>query len=84
LGNTDRLAEKLGTKLPRQPDAPSLETVYKLVEYGGRPTMKLSVGKQTSPGAKQVYRPLRARRQSIAAEPPLKHRVTERTIHPCR
>jgi nicotinate phosphoribosyltransferase len=33
-----------------------LETVYKLVEYAGRPTMKLSEGKQTRPGAKQVYR----------------------------
>ena len=38
-------------------DAPTLETVYKLVEYGGRPTMKLSIGKQTMPGPKQVFRP---------------------------
>jgi nicotinate phosphoribosyltransferase len=34
-----------------------LETVYKLVEYAGRPTMKLSEGKQTRPGPKQVHRP---------------------------
>jgi nicotinate phosphoribosyltransferase len=37
-----------------------LETVYKLVEYAGRPTMKLSEGKQSMPGAKQVYRSHRA------------------------
>jgi nicotinate phosphoribosyltransferase len=49
----------VGTRVGVSADAPSLETVYKLVEYGGRPTMKLSVGKQTNPGAKQVYRPLR-------------------------
>jgi nicotinate phosphoribosyltransferase len=47
----------VGTRVGVSADAPSLETVYKLVEYAGRPTMKLSVGKQTYPGAKQVYRP---------------------------
>jgi nicotinate phosphoribosyltransferase len=46
----------VGTKVGVSADAPSLETVYKLVEYAGRPTMKLSEGKQTRPGAKQVYR----------------------------
>ena len=46
----------VGTRVGVSADAPSLETVYKLVEYAGRPTMKLSVGKQTNPGAKQVYR----------------------------
>jgi nicotinate phosphoribosyltransferase len=46
----------VGTKVGVSADAPSLETVYKLVEYAGRPTMKLSLGKQTRPGAKQVYR----------------------------
>ncbi len=46
----------VGTKVGVSADAPSLETVYKLVEYAGRPTMKLSIGKQTRPGAKQVYR----------------------------
>ena len=48
----------VGTRVGVSADAPSLETVYKLVEYGGRPTMKLSVGKQTHPGAKLVYRPI--------------------------
>jgi nicotinate phosphoribosyltransferase len=47
----------VGTRVGVSADAPSLETVYKLVEYAGRPTMKLSVGKQTNPGAKQVHRP---------------------------
>lgn len=46
----------VGTRVGVSADAPSLETVYKLVEYAGRPTMKLSLGKQTRPGAKQVYR----------------------------
>ena len=46
----------VGTRIGVSADAPSLETVYKLVEYAGRPTMKLSVGKETRPGAKQVYR----------------------------
>jgi nicotinate phosphoribosyltransferase len=46
----------VGTKVGVSADAPSLETVYKLVEYAGRPTMKLSIGKQTRPGAKQVFR----------------------------
>ncbi len=46
----------VGTRIGVSADAPSLETVYKLVEYAGRPTMKLSFGKQTRPGLKQVYR----------------------------
>ena len=46
----------VGTRIGVSADAPSLETVYKLVEYAGRPTMKLSEGKQSMPGAKQVYR----------------------------
>ncbi len=46
----------VGTRIGVSADAPSLNTVYKLVEYAGRPTMKLSLGKQTRPGAKQVFR----------------------------
>jgi nicotinate phosphoribosyltransferase len=46
----------LGTQVGVSADAPSLDTAYKLVEYAGRPVMKLSPGKQTRPGAKQVYR----------------------------
>ena len=46
----------IGTKMGVSADAPSLDTAYKLVEYAGRPVMKLSAGKQTRPGPKQVYR----------------------------
>ena len=37
-------------------DAPYLDTVYKLVSVGGRPVVKLSSGKATLPGPKQVWR----------------------------
>lgn len=37
-------------------DAPYLDTANKLVAYYGRPVMKLSPGKVTQPGAKQVFR----------------------------
>ena len=46
----------VGTRVGVSADAPWLDTVYKLVEYAGRPTMKLSAGKQTRPGVKQVFR----------------------------
>jgi hypothetical protein len=37
-------------------DAPYVDSAYKLVQFGGRPVMKLSEGKATLPGAKQVHR----------------------------
>jgi nicotinate phosphoribosyltransferase len=37
-------------------DAPSLDSAYKLVEYDGRPMLKLSEHKATEPGRKQVFR----------------------------
>jgi nicotinate phosphoribosyltransferase len=37
-------------------DAPSLDSAYKLVEYDGRPMVKLSENKATEPGRKQVFR----------------------------
>jgi nicotinate phosphoribosyltransferase len=46
----------VGTKMGTSEDAPSLESVYKLVSYDGRPVMKLSSGKATIPGAKQIFR----------------------------
>ena len=46
----------VGTKMGTSADAPYLDTVYKLVMYAGRPVMKLSAGKETLPGAKQVFR----------------------------
>ena len=46
----------VGTKMGVCADAPYLDSAYKLVAYAGRPVMKLSPGKITEPGAKQVYR----------------------------
>ena len=46
----------VGTRMGVSEDAPSLEAVYKLVAYDGRPVMKLSSGKATTPGPKQVFR----------------------------
>ncbi|MBV8160088.1 MAG: nicotinate phosphoribosyltransferase [Acidimicrobiia bacterium] len=46
----------VGTRMGVSEDAPSLETVYKLVAYDGRPVMKLSAGKATTPGPKQIFR----------------------------
>ncbi|MFE9107827.1 nicotinate phosphoribosyltransferase [Actinomadura geliboluensis] len=46
----------VGTKMGVSADAPYVDSAYKLVAYGDRPVMKLSAGKATAPGAKQVYR----------------------------
>jgi nicotinate phosphoribosyltransferase len=46
----------IGTKLGVSADAPWTDAVYKLVEYEGRPVLKLSAGKKTWPGKKQVFR----------------------------
>jgi nicotinate phosphoribosyltransferase len=46
----------VGTRVGTSADAPSLDMIYKLVEYDGRPALKLSPGKQTLIGPKQVWR----------------------------
>lgn len=46
----------VGTALAVSEDAPSLDFAYKLVEYDGRPRMKLSPDKVSLPGRKQVFR----------------------------
>ena len=46
----------VGTKMGVSADYPYLDTAYKLVCYGDRPVMKLSRGKVTAPGRKQVFR----------------------------
>ena len=46
----------VGTRVVSPVDAPSTDYVYKMVEYDGRPVIKLSSGKQNLPGPKQVYR----------------------------
>lgn len=49
-------AYAVGSKVGTAADAPYLDAAYKLVEYDGRPVMKLSSAKVTSPGPKQVFR----------------------------
>ena len=46
----------IGTQLGVSADAPYIDAVYKLVEYDGRPVLKLSPAKATAPGRKQVWR----------------------------
>jgi len=46
----------IGTSLTTSQDVPALDCAYKLQEYAGRPKRKLSEGKATWPGRKQVYR----------------------------
>jgi nicotinate phosphoribosyltransferase len=46
----------VGTRVGVSADAPSLDSAYKLVEYDGRPMMKLSPNKASAPGRKQVFR----------------------------
>lgn len=46
----------VGTRVAVSSDAPFLDSAYKMVEYDGRPVMKLSSAKVTAPGPKQVFR----------------------------
>ena len=46
----------VGTKVGSSADAPYTDFVYKLVEYDGAVAMKLSDGKASLPGRKQVFR----------------------------
>ena len=46
----------VGTEMGVSRDAPTIDIVYKLVEYAGRGRLKLSPGKPVLPGRKQVYR----------------------------
>ena len=46
----------VGTRMAVSGDAPWLDAAYKLVQYEGRPVLKLSSGKASLPGEKQVYR----------------------------
>lgn len=46
----------IGTRLGMSADAPVVDMAYKLVSYDGRPCLKLSEGKATLVGAKQVWR----------------------------
>jgi len=46
----------VGTKMGVSADAPYTDIAYKLVNYDGRPVLKLSTGKKTLVGEKQVFR----------------------------
>lgn len=46
----------VGTEMGTSADAPALSGVYKLSEFDGKPKIKLSQGKVTLPGRKQVWR----------------------------
>ena len=46
----------VGTRMGTSADAPFIDSAYKLVAYAGEHRMKLSTGKATLPGRKQVYR----------------------------
>lgn len=46
----------VGTRLGMSADAPVLDMAYKLVDHDGAPCLKLSEGKETLVGPKQVYR----------------------------
>jgi len=46
----------VGGRMGVSSDAPMLDTAYKLVEYDGRATMKLSAHKGSVPGRKQIFR----------------------------
>ena len=65
----------VGTRMGVSADAPFVDSVYKLVEYAGRPVLKLSADKATAPGAKQVFRTVRGGRLAgdvigLRGEPP--------------
>jgi nicotinate phosphoribosyltransferase len=46
----------VGTRMGVSTDAPALDMAYKLASYAGRPRLKLSTGKPSLPGPKQVFR----------------------------
>jgi len=46
----------VGTDMSVSADAPALDIAYKLCTYGGEGRLKLSTGKRTLPGRKQVFR----------------------------
>jgi nicotinate phosphoribosyltransferase len=50
----------IGTNVAASVDGPTLDMVYKMQLYAGRPRRKVSPGKETWPGAKQVFRERRA------------------------
>ncbi len=52
----------VGTRIGVSADAPYTNIAYKLVEYEGKPVLKLSSGKQNIPARKQIFRTCREKR----------------------
>ncbi len=59
----------VGTRMGVSADAPYLDSAYKLVEYDGRPMLKLSAMKATAPGRKQVFRGAEGDMIGLRSEP---------------
>ena len=59
----------VGTRMGVSADAPTLDSAYKLVEYEGRPMLKLSAMKATAPGRKQVFRGIEGDMIGLRNEP---------------
>ena len=59
----------IGTQMGVSADAPFVDSVYKLVDIDGRPVLKLSAGKATAPGRKQVWRGQRSDVLALRDEP---------------
>ena len=55
----------VGTALAVSDDAPAGDFTYKLVEYKGQPRLKMSAGKASTPGRKQIFRALNSAGESI-------------------
>jgi nicotinate phosphoribosyltransferase len=53
----------VGTRMGVSADAPWLDIAYKLVDYNGRPVLKLSTGKISLPGPKQIFRSIQRQGQ---------------------
>ena len=53
----------VGTKMGVSADAPWADVAYKLVDYQERPVLKLSMGKESWPGKKQVFRRVNSKMQ---------------------
>jgi nicotinate phosphoribosyltransferase len=53
----------VGTKMGVSADAPWADVAYKLVEYQNRPVLKLSSGKESWPGKKQLFRQINSKMQ---------------------
>ncbi|HEY3195919.1 MAG TPA: nicotinate phosphoribosyltransferase [Candidatus Dormibacteraeota bacterium] len=72
----------VGTRMGVAADHPYLDTAYKLVSYGGRPVMKLSSGKVTAPGRKQVFRRARPFGDLVGLHDEALPRGRERVLEP--